>query len=81
MPDIINALQTMAPNSNTARARKPTGGQPITKGTAMVVASYDRTSERYSNIRAARDAEIRDAKQLSDQIRLRLAAALATRGS
>lgn len=54
------------------------GGDPITKGTAMVIASYDRNDQRFSNIRAARDAEIRDAKQLSDQLRIRLAAALAT---
>ena len=38
--------------------------------------SYDRTSERFANIRAARDAEIHDAKQLSDQLRIRLAAFL-----
>ena len=55
------------------------GGEPITKGTAMVIASYDRTSQRFANIRAARDAEIRDAKQLSDQLRIRLAAALSDR--
>jgi LPS-assembly lipoprotein len=55
------------------------GGDPIVKGTALVIASYDRNSGRYGNIRAARDAEIRDAKQLSDQLRIRLAAALATR--
>src|ERR1700730_14182381 len=40
----------------------PVGGtEPITKGQAAVVASYDRTSQRCSNLRAARDAEIRDA--------------------
>ncbi len=54
------------------------GGEPITKGTAMVIASYDRNDQRFANIRAARDAEIRDAKQLSDQLRIRLAAALST---
>ena len=57
------------------------GGEPIVKGTALVIASYDRTSQRFSNIRAARDAEIRDAKQLSDQLRLRLAAALSKRNA
>ena len=51
-------------------------GLPITKGTCYVFKSYDRTSERFANIRAARDAEIRDAKQLSDQVRIRLATAL-----
>ena len=42
---------------------------------------YDRSSQRLSNVRAARDAEIRNAKVLADQIRTRIAAALATRGS
>lgn len=59
----------------------PVGGtEPITKGQATVVASYDRTSQRFSNLRAARDAEIRDAKRLADQIRIRVAAAIAARG-
>ena len=59
----------------------PVGGtEPITKGQATVVASYDRTSQRFSNLRAARDAEIRDAKTLADQIRTRIAAAVAARG-
>jgi LPS-assembly lipoprotein len=59
----------------------PVGGtEPITKGHASVVASYDRTSQRFTNLRAARDAEIRDAKTLADQIRTRIAAAIAARG-
>jgi LPS-assembly lipoprotein len=59
----------------------PVGGtEPITKGQATVVASYDRTSQRFSNLRAARDAEIRDAKRLADEIRTRIAAAIAARG-
>ena len=56
------------------------GGEPIAKGQATAVASYDRTSQRFSNLRAARDAEIRDAKTLADQIRTRVAAAIAARG-
>ena len=56
------------------------GTEPVTKGQATVVASYDRTSQRFSNLRAARDAEIRDAKRLADQIRIRVAAAIAARG-
>jgi LPS-assembly lipoprotein len=51
-------------------------GLPVTAGTCYVFKSYDRTSARYANIRAARDAEIQDAKQLSDQLRIRLATAL-----
>ena len=56
------------------------GGEPIAKGTAMVAASYDRTSQRFADIRAARDAEIRDARVLADQIRTNIAAAFAARG-
>ena len=51
-------------------------GLPVTSGHAFVFKSYDRNSDRYGNVRAARDAEIQDAKQLSDQLRIRLAAAL-----
>jgi len=59
----------------------PVGGtEPVTKGYATVVASYDRTNQRFANLRAARDAEIRDAKTLADQIRTRVAAAIAARG-
>ncbi|QBR71348.1 hypothetical protein CU048_08705 [Beijerinckiaceae bacterium] len=56
------------------------GGEPIIKGTATVAASYDRTSQRFADIRAARDAEIRDAKELADQIRTALASAIAGGG-
>lgn len=55
------------------------GGAPITQGTMTVVAGYDRTSIRYANLRAARDAEIRDARVLAEQIRTRLASAFAAR--
>ena len=54
-------------------------GLLVTKGTAFVFKSYDRTSQRFADVRAARDAEIRDAKQLSDLLRIRLAAALTAR--
>jgi len=53
------------------------GGAPITSGVAFTFASYDRSSQRFANIRAARDAEIRDAKVLADQIKTRIALALA----
>ncbi len=48
----------------------------IANGTAFVTESYDRSSQRFANIRAARDAEIRSAKSLGDQIKTRIAAAL-----
>ncbi len=56
------------------------GGDPITSGTAMAVASYDRTSLRFANLRAARDAEIRNARTLAEQIHTRIAAAFAAKG-
>lgn len=52
------------------------GGAPITAGTAFTAASYDRTGNRFADTRAARDAEIRDAKALAEQIRMRLAIAV-----
>jgi LPS-assembly lipoprotein len=55
------------------------GPEPILKGRAFVAASYDRTSARFADVRAARDAEIRDARVLADQIRTQVAAELATR--
>ena len=55
------------------------GGDPIVKGTAFSSATYDRSSNRYSNLRAARDAEIRNARNLADQIRTRVGAAFATK--
>lgn len=54
------------------------GEKEVTKGVAFGVASYDRFSNRFGNVRAARDAEIRDAKVIADSIRTRVATALAT---
>lgn len=56
------------------------GGEPIAKGTATAVASYDRNSQRFANSRASRDAEIRSARLLADQIRTNIAAAFAAKG-
>jgi len=53
--------------------------QPITEGTAFVASSYDRTSQRFANLRAARDAEIRAAKALSEQIYTRVASFMSGR--
>lgn len=56
----------------------PVGSEtPIAKGTVVSSAAYDRSEQRFANIRAARDAEIRDAKTLADQITTRVASALA----
>jgi LPS-assembly lipoprotein len=51
----------------------------VTDGVASSIASYDRFSNRLSNVRAARDAEIRDAKVLAENIRTRISTALADR--
>jgi LPS-assembly lipoprotein len=51
----------------------------VTTGRALGYVSYDRSAQRFATVRAARDADIRLAKTLSEQIRIRLATALATR--
>jgi LPS-assembly lipoprotein len=59
----------------------PTGGkEPVAEGSVVSLASYDRSSQRFANIRAARDAEIRNVRELAQEIRTRIAAELATRG-
>jgi len=52
----------------------------IAKGVAENIASYDRFSNRLANVRAARDAEVRDAKTIADEIRTRISIALSARG-
>lgn len=56
------------------------GGPPVTAGTVTSAATYDRSEQRYANLRAARDAEIRDAKTIADELTARIAAALSARG-
>jgi LPS-assembly lipoprotein len=46
-------------------------------GTSVSRATYDRSGQRFANLRAARDAQIRAAKSLSGLIRNRLAAGFA----
>ena len=55
------------------------GTQTFTRGTATASATYERTAQRFADVRAARDAEIRAARLLADQIKVRLAAALVSR--
>ncbi len=57
------------------------GGAEVVKGVASVAASYDRTTQRYADLRAARDAEIRIARELSADISERLATSLAAKTS
>ncbi len=55
------------------------GEVELAKGRATAIAGYDRFSARFANVRAARDAEIRDAKVLAEDIRNRVAMAMAAR--
>jgi LPS-assembly lipoprotein len=51
-------------------------GALIYTGSASASAVYDRFFQSYANLRAARDAEIRIARELADEIALRVGAAL-----
>lgn len=51
----------------------------VTTGKAVASASYDRNPQRFATLRAARDTEIRLARQLAEQIRIRIASTLASR--
>ena len=53
------------------------GGKPIISSEAVSSKVYDLSINRFSNLRAARDAEIRLSKSLADEMELRIAAALA----
>ena len=52
------------------------GSKVVERGTATSTASYDRFQNRFATVRAARDAEIRLARVLAEQVKTRLAAAL-----
>jgi LPS-assembly lipoprotein len=54
------------------------GTRVITTGKANASATYDRHAQRFASVRASREAEIRVAKLLSEQIRTQLAATLAS---
>jgi LPS-assembly lipoprotein len=52
------------------------GSRKLADGVATASASYDRNVQRFATVRAARDAEMRVAKLLSEQIKTRLAGVL-----
>ncbi len=52
-------------------------GNIFTQGSVTAVASYDRSSQQFANLRASRNAEERTAKLLAEQIKIRVAAAIA----
>lgn len=83
--------QTPTVNSFTGRAESATlfgsviykvqtldGTRTLTEGTATASATYDRSVQRFASVRAARDAEIRLANVLAEQIKTRIASILAT---
>lgn len=55
------------------------GGEPVARGTVASAATYDRSLQRFANLRAARDAEIRNAETVADQIVQQVAAQIAVR--
>jgi LPS-assembly lipoprotein len=69
-------------NANTLNAtavftlKRVGGGETLFNDRAIAAAVYDRTADRFANLRAQRDGEIRLAKSLADEIELRLAAFL-----
>jgi Predicted secreted (periplasmic) protein len=54
------------------------GGKPVATGTVTSYTTYERFPQRFSTVRAARDAEIRLAKALAEQLKTRIAMELAT---
>ena len=81
---IINTVTGRAETANVTGEASYTlsnlaDDKPVTTGKATGQVSYDRSPQRFATVRAARDAEIRLAKVLSDQLRTRLATALAIR--
>jgi LPS-assembly lipoprotein len=50
----------------------------VTRGVARAEASYNRSNQGFANVRARRDAEDRAAAAAAEDIRIRIAAALAT---
>lgn len=51
-------------------------GTVLGSGTVSSSATFDRMSQRFSSVRARRDAEIRDAQVMAEEIRTRIAALL-----
>ena len=82
----VSSLTNVATSATmSAQARftlnKVDGGAQVLTGVADANATYDRSQQRYNDLRAARDAEIRLARSLSQEISLRLSAQLAGKTS
>ena len=82
----VNSLINVATSATvTAEAKftlnKVDGGEKVLDGKATAAAAYDRSQQRYNDLRAERDAEIRLARALSAEISLRVASGLAGNSS
>ena len=82
----INSLTNVATSATVIGEAKFTlnkvdGGATVFTGTATAAAAYDRSQQRYNDLRAERDAEIRLARALSMEISQRIAAGLAAHSS
>ncbi|CAM5215636.1 LPS-assembly lipoprotein OS=Bosea thiooxidans OX=53254 GN=ARD30_20570 PE=4 SV=1 [Bosea thiooxidans] len=53
-------------------------GKVVSSGTNSIRSPYERSSQRFSTVRAARDAQIRAAKNLATIVRGQIAADLVT---
>jgi LPS-assembly lipoprotein len=82
----VNSLTNVATSATVIGEAKFTinkvdGGAQLFSGTAVAAAAYDRSQQRYSDLRAERDAEIRLARALSAEISQRVAAGIAEHSS
>jgi LPS-assembly lipoprotein len=79
-PTVSSQIQVANAATVTVIARyvlkRAGSGEEVVSGAASNAAVYDRTEDRFANLRAQRDSEIRLAKALADEIELRLAARL-----
>jgi len=79
-PTIQSQIQTADSATVTGTATftltKIDADKPLYEGRATSSAPYDRTLQSYADLRAGRDAELRIAKSLANEIELRVAAAL-----
>ena len=84
--DVAETIQPVSVDTITGRADqamlngtanfslKDVEGRTVFAGTARANASYQRDQQRFASVRAARDADIRVARLLADDIKQRLAA-------
>lgn len=80
-PAVVNSLTGVATSATlfgtaTFHLVETATGKDVLTGVAQATASYSRNDQRFASVRAARDAEIRVAEQLAEQIKTRIAARL-----